>query len=167
MKKILMYGAAMLLISGVSAQYPLAKGHAQINAGVGLSGWGMPVYAGFDLGIHKDMSVGAEFSFRQYREKYKTVYYDHSVTGIGVNWNYHFNSVLNAPSNEWDLYAGLNAGYYIWNSPFGYGGDHVNGSGLGAQVGFRYYFNPKFGINLEGGSGTAFYGGKLGITIKL
>lgn len=164
-KSILLLGIT-ILTQVASAQYALQKGKAQLNFGFGLSGWGVPVYAGVDIGIHKDMSFGAELSFRRYRENWRSFYYNHTVTGIGINWNYHFNSVLNMPE-EWDIYAGLNAGYYIWNSPDVYPGDHVNGSGIGGQVGFRYYFNNRLGINLEGGSGNAFSGGKLGLTIKL
>lgn len=164
-KSIFLLGMIMLT-QAASAQYALQKGKAQFNVGVGMSGWGIPVFAGVDIGVHKDMSIGAEVSFRRYRENWKSFYYNHTVTGIGINWNYHFNSLLSIPK-QWDVYAGLNAGYYIWNSPDLYGGDHVNGSGLGGQIGFRYYFNNKVGINLEGGSGTALSGGKLGLTIKI
>jgi len=39
--------------------------------------------------------------------------------------------------------------------------------GIGGQIGGRYYFTEKFGVNLEFGGGNAYSGGKLGISIKL
>jgi outer membrane immunogenic protein len=39
--------------------------------------------------------------------------------------------------------------------------------GLGIQVGGRYYFNEKFGLNLEFGGGNYVSGGKFGISLKL
>lgn len=166
--KIRLLSLAVMLIATSAAygQYPLAKGQAQINLGIGLSGWGIPVYGGFDYGVHKDMSVGLEGSFRSYSDRFGGVKYSHSITGISANWNYHFNHVLSIPQ-DWDLYAGLNAGYYIWSSSANYPGDHASGTGLGAQIGARYYFKDNFAINLEAGSGSAFSGGKLGVTFKL
>lgn len=148
------------------AQSPLAKGQNQINLGVGLSNWGIPVYFGLDHGIHKDISIGFEFSFRNFHEKYSNYQYNHSIIGISGNANYHFNALFNIPSN-WDLYAGLNIGFYHWNSSKDYRGSYNSGLGLGAQIGGRYYFSNRFGINLELGGGNAFSGGKFGITIKL
>jgi hypothetical protein len=85
---------------------------------------------------------------------------------LAGNGNYHFNSVLNMPT-DWDFYAGLNLGFYIWNSDDDYPGDGASGLALGAQVGGRYYFTDRFGINLEVGTASAFSGGKFGITLKL
>lgn len=166
MKKFLSAISALLMLISDHAQYPLEKGRTQLNAGLGFSAWGIPVYAGFDFGIHKDMSVGIEFSYRRFSEKIRSDFYNHSITGIGFNWNYHFNSVLKL-DYPWNIYAGLNAGYYIWNSPNIYPGKNVNGTGLGGQLGFRYYFSKTVAFNAEGGSGTAFRGSKLGITIIL
>ena len=158
----------LLLLSSslIYAQAPVKKGESQLNAGVGLSSWGIPVYIGFDYGVHPDITVGGELSYRAYQDKYANINYDHSVIGISGNGNYHFNRILEIPKN-WDFYAGLNLGFYIWNSPDDYHGSHSSGLGLGAQVGGRYYFNDKIGLNLEFGGGNAFSGGKLGLTFKL
>jgi hypothetical protein len=150
-----------------SAQYALPKGKAQLNTGVGLSSWGVPVYVGFDVGVHRDISVGGEFSFRSYYDRVKNGYrYHHTIVGISGNGNYHFNTILNIPRN-WDFYAGLNLGFYAWKSPDDYPGDRTSGLALGAQVGGRYYFTDRFGLNLEVGTANAFSGGKFGITLKL
>lgn len=167
MKKIILL---VLLVAGwnlASAQYALPKGKAQFNAGLGFSSWGVPVYAGFDVGVHRDISVGGEFSFRSYNNRYNgNNRYHHSIIGLSGNGNYHFNTILNMPT-EWDFYAGLNLGFYIWNSDDDYDGSESSGLALGAQVGGRYYFTDRFGINLEFGSASAFSGGKFGITLKL
>ncbi len=164
-KQILIY--VLLITAGtISAQGPISKGQSQINAGVGFSSWGTPVYIGFDHGVHPDVSLGAELSFRSYNENRHNSKYRHSIIGISGNANYHFNRVLNIPS-PWDFYAGLNLGFYNWNSPNDYEGSHTSDIGLGAQIGGRYYFSNKVGLNLEFGGGNAFSGGKFGLTIKI
>lgn len=146
-----------------NAQSPLSKGSKQLNAGIGFSGWGVPIYAGMDFGVYKDITVGFEASFRSYNQNVIGQKYTSSIFGISGNGNYHFNSILDIPS-QWDVYAGLNLGYYIWSTSSNYAGSGASGLGLGAQVGARYFFKNNFGINLEFGGGNSFSGGKFGIT---
>ncbi len=163
MKKISIVLAVVLFSAlAVNAQSPLGNGGKQLNAGIGFSGWGVPFYLGLDFGVHKDITLGLEGSFRSYSD----YDYSHSIFGFSGNGNYHFNTILEIPRN-WDLYAGLNIGFYVWSSPSGYKGSHSSGLDLGGQVGGRYYFNHKFGLNLEFGGGNAFSGGKIGISVKL
>lgn len=166
MKQICLTVLFFIASTVILAQCPINKGQAQFNAGVGLSSWGIPVYLGIDYGVHKDITVGGEFSFRSYHDNWGGRRYGHSIFGISGNGNYHFNSILDIPV-KWDFYAGLNVGFYIWNSNSDYRGSNSSGLGLGAQVGGRYYFTDKFGINLEFGGGNAFSGGKFGISLKL
>lgn len=166
MKRIILTLLVVVAAGIIFAQNPVAKGQAQINAGVGFSSWGVPIYAGLDYGIHKDFTMGAEISHRAYRENRHDHYYDHSVTGFSGNVNYHFNHIMNIP-RDWDFYAGLNLGFYVWTSPDDYDGDHTSGLGLGGQIGGRYYFTNALGVNLEFGGGNAFNGGKIGLSIKL
>ncbi len=165
MKKLIILSFLLFTVQLSFGQYALSKGQAQFNAGLGFSSWGLPVYVGFDVGVHPDISVGGELSFRSYNNNYQDNKYKHNIVGISGNGNYHFNTVLDIPK-EWDFYAGLNLGFYFWNSDNDYNGDGSSGLGLGAQVGGRYYFSEKFGINLEVGGGNAFSGGKFGITLK-
>jgi len=148
------------------AQHPLQKDNAQLNAGVGLSSWGIPVYGGFDYGVDRDISVGAEVTYRSYHDDWIGYRYDLSVVGISGNGNYHFNRILKIP-DKWDVYAGLNLGFYSWSSPSGYAGNHNSGLGLGVQFGGRYYFSKTVGINLEFGGGNEFSGGKFGVSFLL
>ena len=149
-----------------SAEGPLYVGSSQLNLGVGLSGIGIPVYIGFDHSVSRDISLGAELSYRGYNEDWQNYHYNHNIIGISGNANYHFNSLFHIPS-RWDLYAGGNVGFYIWTSPDGYTGNHSSGLGLGAQVGARYYISNAVGLNVEFGGGNAFSGGKLGLSIRL
>ena len=146
-----------------NAQPSLAKGGKQLNAGIGFSGWGIPIYVGMDFGVHRDITIGFEGSFRSYNQKFTGTKYNSTIIGLSGNGNYHFNTLLNIPRN-WDFYAGLNIGFYFWSSPSDYPGAGSSGLGLGGQIGGRYFFKNNFGLNLEFGGGNAFYGGKFGIT---
>jgi outer membrane immunogenic protein len=165
MKKIILIFGIVLLACEMYAQGPLDKGQGQFNAGVGFSSWGVPMYLGFDVGVHRDITVGGELSFRFYNDRFEGKGYDNSIVGIAGNANYHFNTLLHIPRN-FDFYAGLNLGFYVWNTPADYNGPHSSGLGLGAQVGGRYYFNDHFGLNLEFGGGNEFDGGKFGISVR-
>ncbi|MDX9747358.1 MAG: outer membrane beta-barrel protein [Paludibacter sp.] len=166
MQKIILTLAVVLITSLAFSQNRLYVGTSQLNLGVGLSTSGIPVYIGFDHGITRNITLGAEASFRAYRENWHDNYYNHNIIGISGNANYHFNSLLGI-SPRWDLYAGPNLGFYIWSSPDGYVGDRSSGLGFGGQIGTRYYFSNRAGINLEFGGGNAFSGGKLGLTFRL
>jgi outer membrane immunogenic protein len=165
MKKLLIVLFLLIAVCAVFAQNPIGNGQTQFDAGFGFSNWGNPAYVGLDYGID-DFTLGGELSFDSWRENYNNNYYQHSIIGISGNANYHFNTLLEIPSN-WDLYAGLNIGFYAWNSPDTYQGTHTSGLGIGGQVGTRFYFSRNFGVNLEFGGGNEFSGGKLGISVKI
>ncbi len=166
MKKLIL-GVVLAMVSAVGfSQNPLGVGQNQLNVGVGLSGWGVPVYLGLDHGISRDFTIGGELSYRSYDEKWDNDHYDHNILGISANLNYHFNHALEM-SNEWDFYIGPNLGFYSFSSPDGYHGRYSSEVGVGAQLGFRYYLSSKVGLNLEFGGGNAFSGGKFGLTFKL
>lgn len=166
MKKQLLILILILMSGWGFSQNPFPKGRNQLNIGVGLSSWGVPIYFGIDHGVGNDFSIGGELSFRDYDEKWAGDRYNHSITGISGNANYHFNRILET-NDDWDIYAGINLGFYIWSSPDEYHGNHSSDLGLGAQIGMRYYLSRKVGLNLEFGSGNAFSGGKIGVTIKI
>jgi outer membrane immunogenic protein len=158
---------AFVFITFISyCQNPTPRGSNQLNLGVGFSGWGIPLYVGFDHGIHRDITLGGELSYRSYREDWKNYTYNHGIVGISGNLNYHFNHIL-AISPRWDLYAGINLGFFVWSSPTAYDGNNHSGLGLGGQIGTRYYLSNRVGLNLEFGGGNAFSGGKFGLTIKI
>ncbi len=164
MKKVFILLVTVFISTSANAQYMLDKGDKQVNAGLGFSSWGIPIYAGFDYGVHRDISVGGEISYRSYTER--GIYgYHYSILGISVNGNYHFNTILKIPK-IWDAYAGANIGFYSWSYPDNYYGSKVSGLGLGLQFGGRYYINDNFGLNIEFGGGNSFSGGKFGVSYK-
>src|SRR5680860_1917862 len=84
--------------------------------------------------------------------------------------NYHFNELLEMPSN-WDLYMGLSLGFIVfsskWDGPgssIEYAGNGNSGLYLYAQIGGRYFFSDNIAVNLQLGGGNYFSGGKIGIT---
>lgn len=167
MKKGLVLGA--LAIASFAFAQRVQKGEGQINAGVGIgNSWGgIPVYVGYDYGVHKDVTVGVQGSFSSKNEKYTNGTFSNRWFSVGVNGNYHFNSLLKIPNN-WDLYAGASL---VYNS-FSYGNKdyafETAGSGIGfaGQIGGRYYFTNNLGVNLEFGGGDYATGGKVGISYK-
>lgn len=165
--KHFLLAVTLTLISTFSfSQSYLQKGGNQLNLGVGFSNWGVPVYFGFDHSISNDITLGLEASYRSYNEDYKDNHYKHNIFGFSGNGNYHLNRVLKIPKN-FDLYGGLNIGFYSWSSPNNYNGTHNSGLGLGAQIGGRVKLSQNVGLNLEFGGGNAFSGGKFGLTIKV
>ncbi|MBU2559211.1 MAG: hypothetical protein KJ578_15645 [Bacteroidetes bacterium] len=148
------------------AQSPIGKGGKQLNFGTGFSSYGIPLYIGMDFGVHPDITVGFNASFRNYNENWGSNKYNHSIIGLFANGNYHFNRILEIPS-QWDFYAGLSLGYYIWNADSGYGGSNASGLGFDAQIGGRYYWSDRWGINLEFGGGNAASGGRIGLSYIL
>ncbi len=127
---------------------PLSKGQTQLNMGLGFNTEGIPMYVGLDFAIHKDVTLGPQMN----------VLFDDNDTSLALlaRADYHFNYLLDIESN-WDLYAGGNAGMN-----FGHG-DPLQ---LGFQVGARWYWSEKWGLNLEFGGGNIF-GTTLGVSMKL
>lgn len=174
MKKLILAGALALLGATTMSAQRVVKGETQLNAGVGFStgDWGVPVYAGVDYGVHKDITVGAEASYSSaklgsYGYKIKSTWF-----GVGVNANYHFNSLLKIP-NKWDVYAGINLAYnnFSYDYPNGIDGSRFgfdgSGIGFGAQIGGRYYFTDNLGVNLQfGGGSVGDASGRVGISYK-
>ena len=170
MKKILACASLFFAVATASAQGTLEQNGVQINAGVGVSSWGIPVVVGVDYGVARDFTIGAEASYRSKKESWYGGEWKHTGFSISANGNYHFNRILKLPS-AFDLYAGLSVGYFNWNTKYSgdgdyiYSGNYASGLGLYAQIGGRYFFTKNFGINLEAGGGNV-SGGKIGITYK-
>lgn len=158
MKKQIFILFFFTMIMSLNAQNTI-NGKTQINGGVGLSQFGLPIYLGLDFGIHPDISLGIEGSYRRHTNSV----YNANLLGIGGNINYHFNSLFKIKDNRWDVYAGVTLGYWIWNWDNTFLGANESGVGLSGQVGGRYFFSPKWAINLELGGGTL-SGGKIGVT---
>ena len=178
MRKTLAVLGLFLATATASAQ-ALGQNKFQINGGVGISGWGVPVYLGADYGIARDVTIGAEVSYRSKKESVDFLENKYSFIGIGVNGNYYFNRLLKLP-REFDVYAGATLVYFNISNSQTYSGpsilrEHIlsnyrsiasSGLDYGFQVGGRYFFTKNLGVNLEFGGGSFAFGGKLGLTYR-
>lgn len=161
----LTFGLALFFsFQSAFAQVPLRPGDMQLNVGLGLSGWGIPIYGGLEFGFMKNITLGGELSYRSFTDSYNKANYRHSIIGLYGFGNYHFNELLEISSKQFDVYAGAGLGFFFWNSSGDYRGSGGSGIGLGLQIGGRYYFNRSLGINLELGGNSATSGGKIGLT---
>lgn len=157
MRKVLFIAAMFLTGFVASAQQSLGEGNLQLNGGFPFVATSfntsvLPLYVGADYGVHQDVTVGGQFNLLA-----GTV----TAWSIGANANYHFNRVLELP-NQWDLYAGASL---MYTKVLSFGG-----IGFGPQIGARYFFNDKWGVNLQfGGDYRALSagGGQIGVTYKL
>lgn len=154
MKKITLTICALCMVALSFGQTKLDQSKMQLNAGVGISSWGIPVYVGVDYWATSEVTIGLEASARF------NLWNSYSVIGGQVNANYHFNTLLELPENL-DFYAGISAGPYFslgnyWNAA------HFNFAG---QIGGRYKYNDKMWFHVELGGGS-FSGGKIGITLR-
>lgn len=175
MKKAILISALALCSAGANAQKKGTSAGANrpvlLNLGVGLSNWGIPVYGGVEGFVSPDFSLGGVVSYRRYNEDWKSYRYAFSITTISAVGNYHFNRIMNIPSN-WDLYLGANLGYSIagYDRPGGapdYDYRRVGGLAAGLQLGGRYYFSRSAGLNLEIGGGNVLSDARFGVTFRL
>ncbi len=166
MKKILTLTLVCLTTVAALAQNPLKKGQKQLNAGVGISGLGVPVYVGMEFGVHEDISVAGDISYQSDGDSFAKT----SAIGVSLKGNYHFNRILKI-EEKFDFYAGVGLNYYNFNtkikgSNINFNSPYDSGIGFDLQIGGRYFFSNNFGVNLELGGGNILSGGKLGITYK-
>ena len=125
---------------------PLAKGEKQFNFGTGISDDGFPVYGTVDFAVHDDVTLGPAVNIR---------FSDDMKVGVFFKADYHFNYLIGIPET-WDFYAGLRSGFDF--------GDDVDFN-IGAEVGGRWYWSEKWGMNLEFSGGTGF-NSTFGLTMK-
>ena len=151
MKKILLLLSLTLILTSLDAQNggvaPLAKGDKQLNFGTGFSNGGIPVFVSMDFAVHKDVTVTPEVHAK---------IGDNFKGGVLVKGDYHWNALIGIPSN-WDFYAGARVGFDF--------GDELE-LDLGIQVGGRWYWSEKWGLNVEFGGGTG-YSTTVGLSMKL
>lgn len=154
--KTIRFAACALLVCAIShaqAQYALQTGKMQFNGGIGISNWGLPLYAGLDYGFDKNISIGGDVSVRTFGAGLNGYT---SILGLSANGNYHFVQLLGI-DDTYDVYAGLDLGFYT-------GLAILN---VGVHIGGRYYFKKNMAINVELGRGNALSAGKVGLSILL
>jgi outer membrane immunogenic protein len=140
------YATAIALASGaaVAGEAPLAPGRLELNVGLGLGRAPLPVYAGIDVAVHRDVTLGGTALVSTGSG---------SLAALG-RVDYHWNRLLGIP-RDGDLYLGA--------------GVLLNGFGLypRVQLGGRWFWSERMGLNLELGGVTREASGLFGLTIKL
>ena len=142
-----------LLLCTIFSFYTHAQGESAITKGQKQLNFGLPGYLGFDFCIHDLVTIGPKGVYE--------LFSDNNTIKAGVVSDFHFNKLLGIPNN-WDVYAGVSAGWRFKT-------DKNNGSegfDIGGQIGGRWFWSEKWGLNLEGGfSGSI--GGGLGLTMRM
>jgi hypothetical protein len=108
------------------------------------------LYAGIEFPVGKAITVGPLVNTD----------WDFNKFVIAAKGNYSFDDIFSLPA-AWDVYAGGNVGYRLDS-----GDNNDDGANWGLQVGGRWFWSDKWGINAEFGGGSGVTGG-VGITMKL
>ena len=138
MKKIL-----LLIAFGFFA---IANINAQATKGLNFGGAGTGIYVGYEIPVASAITIVPQASTD----------YNFNKFIIAVKGNYYFDELFGLP-DAWDVYGGANAGWRISDD----GGFH-----WGAQIGGRWFWSDKWGLNAEFGGGSGVTGG-LGVTMKM
>lgn len=177
MKKKVLIGIFILFtvcaVNSYAQFNPYTKGNGLLSAGIGVSGWGIPLFVRYEHPVYDNITVGGALSYQTNSEKIAGYKWRHTITGLNTRGSYHFNELLGIP-DQWDFYGGATLGYYIWNTKykgsgvtFDYTGSGSGGISLGAHVGARYFLNENIGVVFELGGGTVLAGGTVGVTFLL
>jgi len=138
MKKIILM-AAFVAISTFSF------GQAQKYLNVG--GLGTGLYASIEFPITSVITVAPQVSTD----------YNFDKIVIAGKGNFYFDDIFGI-GEAWDVYAGANVGYRIETNNDGFN--------WGTQIGGRWFWSDKWGINGEFGGGSGNLGG-IGVTMKM
>jgi outer membrane immunogenic protein len=138
------------------------------NAGIGISNWGIPLYASFEKPVASDINLGGGVSFQTVnRNKWR-----HTAFGLEAIGSYYADRVLALPS-DFDVYGGLGLGFFFWDTKYKdepngfnerYDGPASSGLSLRGFVGARYHMNSKLALNLELGGGSVISGARFGLS---
>lgn len=156
------------LVSGIGfctqAQgFEPGPGFKQVNFGLGVSTWGVPIYAGFDFGVSDRITLGPTVSYRRYDYgRYVGDRYHSSIFNIGFRGDYHYGGHIPALPEQLDLYGGLTLGYSAWTDTYDFYNSH-DGIFLKVQAGARWYFTENWAANAEVSSGS-FSGLEIGLS---
>ena len=120
------------------------------SAGFGVSGSGIPIYAGLEYVVFKNISIGGQLGFNL-NSVFANSSKDNSFSIVG-RCNYNFNKILRLRA-PWYVYGGGTLGFIS---------DGVADVFLGLQAGCTYFLNSHMALNGEIGIGSI-YGLKIGI----
>ena len=142
------------------------EGDLIANAGIGVLGFGIPIYIGADYGIGNDITIGGEATYQKFNVFGLNSNNIPTIIGIGATGNYHFGRILKIP-NQWDIYSGVGLGYMVWTYPNNNNfGGNSSGVVFGMQIGARYYFGQKFAVNAQVGGISTLSILRFGVSYK-
>lgn len=179
--------AGVLSITTASAQdtgFAPGKGYKQINFGIELQGYGIPVYAGMDFGVGEFITIGPRIIFETQGDTEKITWGGVDVvttsrTTVAIpsfRGDYHFSGHIKGLPKELDIYGGLTLGIVMVRGSYEVSWDgevqenlseepvKSNTPKLWGQLGARYFFAENWGVQLE----FASYGtdGAVGMTYR-
>ncbi len=110
------------------------QGDKKLSIGLSAFGYGTGITGTFDYGLSELISIGAgsEFYFDKENNSNDNLF-------LFGRLNVHLGKTLNL-SEEMDLYSGVNLGF------------RSDEFGLGAHLGFRYFFSDNLGAFIEVGN---------------
>jgi hypothetical protein len=170
-KQLVAIATCITLAWGAAAQ----ENH--LNFGIGISGWGIPIYASYDFNVAKNLNVIVGASYQTKTESY-------SVPGYSYKWRndilafrggvqYYFDELLNL-DDKFDVYGIGVLSYYVWNQTYEgpgnapvYTGSGDGGIGIGLGAGGRWHFSDKWSLNLELGGGNVMSGVLFGVSLAM
>ncbi len=141
MKKITL----LLLVAGL---FSFNSVFSQAQKYLNFGGLGTGLYASMEFPVSNAITIAPQF----------TTDYNFGKFVISGKGNYYFDDIFGVGS-AWDVYAGANVGWRIDK-------DNDSGASWGIQIGGRWFWNEKWGINGEFGGGSGVLGG-VGVTMKL
>lgn len=121
--------------------------NAQAQKYLNVGGAGTGLYASIEFPISSVISIAPQFSTD----------YNFNAFVIAGKANYYLDDVFGV-GDEWDVYAGANLGWRVENNNDGFN--------WGIQVGARWFWSDKWGVNAEFGGGSGVLGG-VGLTMKM
>lgn len=146
-KLIFLIGFISLSLLGFS------QANKGLNFGVGANNRGLPVYASYDIPVYPSFALAPQVQFGLGGGDFLI---------LGVKGDYYFDEMFAIPEN-FDVYGGANLGFLMY-----FGNDNTKSSGLwlGLEIGGRWFWNEKWGLNVEFAGGVG-YSTKFGVTMKM
>jgi len=142
MKKLF---TAMTLVVAMSFTSNVVFAQAAKHLNVG--GLGTGLYASIEFPLGSTITIAPQFATDYNFDKFI----------ISAKGNFYFDDIFGV-GDAWDVYAGANVGWRLETNN--------DGAAWGIQIGGRWFWSDKWGINGEFGGGSGVLGG-VGVTMKM
>ncbi len=180
MKNFTVLVLLVLLVFGsydAKAQRAYEEGDKILMAGIsfGTYGYGymgsrsggmVPLYASLEFGIHEYFSVGPYVGYASYNYDWGFGRYSWNFLSVGAKGSFHYVPIINEAfdfdldEEKFDFYISLFLGYEnrsFSGDDFGFNYGNEGRLVFAPVTGFKYNFNPQFGVFAELGRGAFGY----------